>query len=384
MSGTSLVGIDAAMIEIEIDRNSERVQWSLRLFNAVSYTGAQRATLHHAMTRGTAADLCTVHAQLGEWLAAAAIAVADAGRIDLRDVGIIGSHGQTVWHTPPADGVRGATLQLGCPATIAERTGVPVVSDFRARDMAAGGQGAPLVPWADRLLFSHPLHSRVLVNIGGMANLTWVPPHTDDARDVIAFDTGPGNVLVDAAVEIATGGISLYDDGGSLAAAGAVDDQLLDALLQHPYFSAAPPRSTGRELFGPAFVEDIVQRMGGDRAAAAHQLIPTLSEFTARSIAAAIGEHVQREIGEVIVTGGGARNDYIMRRLSALLSPLPVRRGKDVGIDGDAKEAIVFAALAWAHVMGIPGNEPAATGAAGARVLGSLTPGAYGRQLNYQ
>jgi anhydro-N-acetylmuramic acid kinase len=166
--------------------------------------------------------------------------------IDRRDITVIGSHGRTVWHEPPKDGQRGATLQIGCPATIAERTQIPVVSDFRSRDVAAGGHGAPLVPWADRYLFASPDHTRVLVNIGGMANLTRVPRLGTDER-MLAFDTGPGNAPIDAIVAEATRGMEGFDRNGDRAAAGSPDAELVDELLHHPFFSMEPPRSTGRE-----------------------------------------------------------------------------------------------------------------------------------------
>ena len=373
MSGTSLDGIDAALIEI--DGDARDVTWTLAGFTEVRYTAAQRDAIHDAIAEGSAESLCRINAEIGEWLANAAARVAIDADIPMDSVRAIGSHGQTVWHIPPVGGTRGATLQLGCAATIAERTGVHVVSDFRSRDVAANGQGAPLVPWADQLLFAHADHPRVLINIGGMANMTWVPARgaTDD---VLAFDTGPGNVLIDAAVEAATGGARLYDDGGAIARDGTIDESLLATLLAHPFYSAPPPRSTGREVFGRAVVEDILKTHAGSRADAARGLVPTMTELTARTIASAFHSFVYaRGVGEVIVTGGGARNTLLMERLSDLLAPAPVRPGAEAGIDADAKEAIVFAALAWAHVEGIPGNVPTATGAAGPRVLGSFTPG---------
>ena len=175
------------------------------------------------------------------------------------EVELIGSHGQTVWHIPPSSGRRGATLQLGDPATIAERTGIAVVSDFRTRDMAAGGEGAPLVPWTDRVLFSARGARRILQNIGGIANLTWLPPKGETA-ELVAFDTGPGNVLIDAAVELATAGRETFDRDGQRAARGRIDASLLAELLAHPFFAAAPPKSTGREVFGRAMVEALAPR----------------------------------------------------------------------------------------------------------------------------
>ncbi|HEV2130407.1 MAG TPA: anhydro-N-acetylmuramic acid kinase, partial [Longimicrobiaceae bacterium] len=269
-----------------------------------------------------------------------------------------------------------STLQLGDPATLAERTGCAVVSDFRARDMAAGGHGAPLVPWVDQLLFSHPESTRALQNIGGIANVTWVP-RRGSGGGTFAFDTGPGNALMDAAVEIVTGGSLTFDRGGRLAAQGEVMPELLEELLAHPYFALQPPKSTGREIFGRPFVERLnnAMQLEGDKDWL--DLIATLTELTARTIADAYQRWViPRGVDEVFLTGGGVRNPTLVERIRALLDPLPVRDGGELGIDPEAKEAVAFAVLAWAHLHGIPANVPAATGAAGPRVLGSFTPGA--------
>jgi anhydro-N-acetylmuramic acid kinase len=375
MSGTSLDGIDAALVEVE---GADESDVSARLVRALTlpYDEARREAIHAAIVAGTAEALCGLHAELGEWLAEAAIRVCDEAGVGLDSVDAIGSHGQTVWHRPPSPEHRGATFQLGDPATIAERTGRPVVADFRSRDVAAGGHGAPLVPWVDRLLFADPAGPRALQNIGGIGNVTRVPAK-GAAEPVFAFDTGPGNALIDAAVELATGGRHTYDRDGALAARGEVDPALLAELLRHPYFAAEPPKSTGREEFGRPFVARLVEavRPEGDRDWL--ELVATLTELTVRTIADAYARWVTpRGVREVVVTGGGARNPTLMGRLRALLDPLPVVDGAALGIDPDAKEAVAFALLAWAHLRGIPANVPEATGALGPRVLGSLTPGA--------
>jgi anhydro-N-acetylmuramic acid kinase len=372
MSGTSLDGVDAALVRFE--GGPRDVAWSLVAFRSLTYTAAQREEIHHAILRGGAAALCRLHARLGEWFAAAALDLCAAAAVSPRDVALIGSHGQTVSHEPRSGEQRGATLQLGCAATIAERTRIAVVHDFRMRDVAAGGQGAPLVPWADRVLFAATDRARVLVNIGGMANLTRVGPRGSD-DPVLAFDTGPGNVLIDAAVELATGGAATFDRDGARAVAGTVRSDLLDALVEHPFFAQPPPKSTGREQFGRPFVQNLVQRLAPATDQEWADLIATLTALTARSIADAIRRWVlPRGADEVIVTGGGASNPTLMRWLADAIAPLPVQPGSAVGIDPDAKEAIAFAALAWAHVMKLPGNVPEATGSSGPRVLGSFTP----------
>jgi anhydro-N-acetylmuramic acid kinase len=374
MSGTSLDGIDAALVEIDGD-SVERLRWRMLGFRSVPYSAEQRAAIHDAILRGSADALCSLHADLGEWLASAVVEVCREASVPLERLDAVGSHGQTVWHRPPDDGARGATLQLGDPATIAERTGCGVVADFRARDMAAGGHGAPLVPWVDQALFRRDGGARALQNIGGIGNVTWVPTRGSD-ESAFAFDTGPGNALIDAAVELATGGRMTFDRDGRLAAQGAVNDGLVTELLAHPFFSMEPPKSTGRELFGRPFVERLVEALQPEGDRDWLDLVATLTELTARSIADAYRRWVvPRGVEEVVVTGGGALNPTLVGRIGALLDPLPVRDGTVLGIDPEAKEAVAFAVLAWAHCRGIAANVPAATGAAGPRVLGSYTPG---------
>ncbi|CAN5777111.1 anhydro-N-acetylmuramic acid kinase AnmK [soil metagenome] len=374
MSGTSLDGVDAALVEVEGD-TPETLRWELAGFRSVPFTEQQRAMIHGAILAGTADALCTLNAELGEWLAAAVLCVCEESGVELERLDAVGSHGQTVWHRPPDDNGRGSTLQLGDPATIAERTGVPVIADFRSRDMAAGGHGAPIVPWVDQVLFRLPDAARAMQNIGGIGNVTWVPPLGSE-QSAFAFDTGPGNALIDAAVELATSGRMVFDRGGQLAARGELDEALVTELLAHPFFLLEPPKSTGRETFGRPFVERVIGIIQPEGDQDWLDLIATLTELSARSVADAYRRWiVPRGIAEVVVTGGGALNPTLMGRIAALLDPLPVRDGTSVGIDPEAKEAVAFAILAWAHLCGIPANVPAATGAQGPRILGSYTPG---------
>ena len=375
MSGTSLDGVDAALVEIE-GEGVEDVGFRLVHAVTVPYDEPRREAIHGAILAGSADALCGIHADLGEWLGEAAVRVCDEAGVARERVAAVGSHGQTIWHRPPAEGRRGATLQLGDPATIAERTGCAVVSDFRTRDMAAGGQGAPLVPWVDQVLFSLPGRSRALQNIGGIGNVTWVPPR-GSAESCFAFDTGPGNALIDAAVELATGGRLTFDRDGQLAARGEVDRALLEELLRHPYFGQEPPKSTGREEFGRPFVLRLAEAVQPEGDGDWLDLIATLTELTARTIADAYRRWLlPRGVDEAVMTGGGARNPTLVARIRDLLHPLPVLGGEVLGVDPEQKEAVAFAVLAWAHLRGIPANVPAATGAAGPRVLGSYTPGA--------
>lgn len=379
MSGTSLDGVDAALVEL---RGTTRAALEWRVVHAVThpFDSEQRAAIHHGMVAGNARALCRLDAELGEWLAEAAQQVCREAHVALAEVAAIGSHGQTLWHEPPTVGRRGATLQLGDAATIAERTGCAVVSNFRVRDMAAGGHGAPLVPWVDETLFAVPERARALQNIGGIGNVTRVPPRGSE-EPLLAFDTGPGNALIDAAVERATSGRLTYDRDGALAARGEVDQRLLGELLAHPYFGLHPPKSTGRETFGSPFVTRLCEALEPEGDADWLDLVATLTELTARSIADSYERWLlPLGLDEVIVTGGGALNPTLMARLVALLDPVPVRGGAALGVEPGIKEAVAFAVLAWAHLHRLPGNVVAATGAAGPRVLGSYTPGAAGRE----
>jgi anhydro-N-acetylmuramic acid kinase len=380
MTGTSLDGIDAALVDIEGD-SVETLRWKLIRSITLEFTPERRDAIHDAIVAGSAQALCALNADLGEWLAEAVIEVCTTADLPLSALDLVGSHGQTIWHIPPANGRRGATLQIGCAATIAERTGAHVVSDFRSRDMAANGHGAPLVPWVDHALFSAEGRTRALQNLGGIGNVTLVPPR-GSGRPATAFDTGPGNALIDAAVRISTAGRLTYDRDGQLAAKGGVDEGVLADLLSHPFFEEAPPRSTGREMFGQPFVERLVEAMQPEGDQDWLDLIATLTELTARSVADSYRRWLGEEgIDEVIVTGGGAMNPTLMKRIRALLAPIPVLEPEALGIAATEKEALAFAVLAWAYTQGIPANVPTATGAAGPRVLGSWTPGRAAKEV---
>lgn len=369
MSGTSLDGIDAAIVDFDGTTEAD-LQWTMKGFVSVPLTSQQREEIHHAIASGGPAELNELNGRMGEWLAATAMRVCDECGVERSSVDVIGSHGQTIWHQPPKEGERGFTLQIGCPSTIAERTGLPVVHDFRTRDMAAGGQGAPLVPWVDRALFSAWGKKRALQNIGGMGNVTWLPARGDGA-ELLAFDTGPGNVMIDAAVELATQERETFDRDGQWALRGRVREHVLNELMRHPFYAAPPPKSTGREVFSRSMTQEIAKQ----HALPWEDLIATLTALTARTIGDAYRQWLlPRGLDEMFVTGGGARNPALMQMIRRELPALQVRTGEELGIDGDAKEAVAFAALAWAHMHRVPCNVPAATGARGVRVLGSFTP----------
>jgi len=366
MSGTSLDGISAAVVRFAKD-DAGRLDPQLLAFVGSRYTADQRDRLRAALTAGTAQDYCRLAFDLGAWLADATVAVlADAG-ISRADVEAIGSHGQTIWHEPGH-----STWQLGEAAVIAERTGIDVVSDFRVRDVAAGGQGAPLVPIADALLFAGD-EWRALQNIGGIGNVTIVPPR--GALDgVRAFDTGPGVAVIDAVTRTLIPGLE-YDVDGRRAAAGRPIQPVVEGLLEHPYFAAAPPKSTGRELFDRAYVEQLVARCRRERLDCPDEdVIATATALTAQSIADAYRRFMPEPVTEVLVSGGGAKNPALVAMIAAAVAPIPVRSFAARYFDGEAKEAVAFALLAYLHVHGEPANVPRATGARGARILGKLTP----------
>jgi anhydro-N-acetylmuramic acid kinase len=366
MSGTSLDGISAAAVRFR-PLNGPRLRPELLGFTVTEYSAEQRRRLHAAMTGGTAQELCRLAFDLGSWLADAAVAVlADAG-VSRADVRAIGSHGQTLWHEPPH-----STWQLGEAAVIAERLGRDVVSDFRVRDVAAGGQGAPLVPIADALLFSAD-HWRALQNIGGIGNVTVVPPG-GTAEGVRAFDTGPGVAVLDAVVRELKPDMR-FDADGKLARAGQPIDEVVDELLAAPYFAAPPPKSTGRELFSAAYVSRLIDRCREVQPRASDEdIVATATSLTARSIADAYRRFLPEPIEEVLFSGGGAKNPAILDLLRPLVGSVALRSFDDEFFDGEAKEAVAFALLAHLHVTRAPGNVIGATGARGPRILGKLTP----------
>jgi anhydro-N-acetylmuramic acid kinase len=354
MSGTSLDGIDVAIVDIR-GRRMETVA-----FRSVPYSRAVRqAVLNVSNATTHTAAIARLGFQLGELYARAVIETCRRARVPLKSVRLIGCHGQTVYHE---GGV--ATLQIGEAAVIAERTGIPVVSDFRPRDIAAGGQGAPLVPYMDYLLYRHPRRGRIALNLGGIANITAIPAGATPEQ-VVAFDTGPGNMVIDALVRSYTGGKQSYDRNGRIAETGRLIPPLLDSLLRDPYYRRKPPKSAGREQYGKKFVD----RLKGP----ARDLISTATVFTAATVALGIGL-LRGAYHDLVVSGGGAHNPQIMAHLAAFLPHLALATCADFGIDPDAKEAVAFALLARETWKGRPSSLPSATGARHAAVLGKITP----------
>jgi anhydro-N-acetylmuramic acid kinase len=358
MSGTSLDGMDAALVRLTGPTRAELVDFVTR-----PYSDAERTALRQALAGGDAPSLARLHVRLGEWAAEAVETLLVQARVPASELELIAFHGQTIWHEPPV-----VTWQLGEPAVLAERFGVRVVSNFRARDLAAGGQGAPLVPMADVLLFAAADAPRVLLNLGGMANITYVPRQAQE-EGVLAFDTGPGVAVIDgvaARVDRRRG----YDRDGLLAAQGRPDEAVLAELLADPYFGQSPPKSTGRERFGEAYAAALHARVPGSDG------VSTAVELTARSVAAAIGRWTPRGV-DVVASGGGCHHPGLMAALERHLAPAGdhrLLRFSELFFPGDAKEAVAFALLGYLTLHGQPGNVPAATGADGPRVLGTVTP----------
>ncbi|MFO0576951.1 MAG: anhydro-N-acetylmuramic acid kinase [Polyangia bacterium] len=369
MSGTSADGLDCALVTIEGHGLGARVL-SVQA-RTYPYSAAEREYLHGLFRPDLPSRaVCEANFRLGELFASGALRLlAELGVSSGPDpVDLIGSHGQTVWHQPPSasqDGSVPSTLQLGEPAVIAARTGVVTVGDFRVADVALGGEGAPLVPYADYVLFREPGRRRALQNIGGIANVTVL---ADRAEDVIAFDNGPGNMLIDALAKVASGGTLELDLDGQLSARGQVLPDVLAHLLDDDYLRRPPPKSTGRERYGRPFAHALLGRFADRRPL---DLLATAVALTARAIADSL-----RPLGidELMVSGGGAHNRTLMASLQRLLDPIPVRRleSADGHVDIDNKEAVAFALLAVQAVHGEPTNLPSVTGAALPAVLGKI------------
>jgi anhydro-N-acetylmuramic acid kinase len=361
-SGTSVDGIDVAAAELWLDGKLVRLRPLGHL--EVGYSDDMRAAILDALPPATTTLEAVTRIDTGIGQEFASAAVRGIGELAGGHADLVVSHGQTMFHWI-ADGHPRGTLQLGQPAWIAEATGVPVLSDVRARDIAAGGHGAPLASVFDILLLGERAaggSARAALNIGGIANVTVLR----DGEPPLAFDTGPGNALIDAAVRRATGGTSHFDEGGARARRGTVDQALLAQLLAEPYYAAPPPKSTGKELFHPGYLP-APDRLGAD------DLVATLTELTARTIADACARY---RITEVIASGGGVRNPALMAALRRNLAPAGLTTIDALGVPAEAKEAYLFALLGFLSWYGVAATVPSCTGARHASIAGRLCPGA--------
>jgi len=385
------------------------VQILVRAFETFAYGSALRREILSLCWPETARldAICHYNHVLGEVFGEAIVKLCERSGIPLGSIDLIGSHGQTIYHYPKggrhAGRALGSTLQIGEPSRIAQRTGITTVADFRPRDMAAGGEGAPLVPYADSVLYRDERLCRTVQNIGGIANLTFLPVGSDaarrfraeggppskrgqDARDtkicsdehttneVLAFDTGPGNMVIDGMMRLVTKEQRQYDRGGMLAGRGDVHEGLLKEMLRHPFFRRRPPKSTGREEFGQQYCEWLYGRARRE-GLLPEDMVATATAFTAASIALAYQRFLPRLPDEMILCGGGAHNATLVRMLRQRLAGVGIRATDEFGISVDAKEAVSFALLAYATIRGIANNIPTATGASEPVVLGKIVPG---------
>jgi anhydro-N-acetylmuramic acid kinase len=376
MSGTSAEGIDAVLAEIAGSGRQLRARVLAQVHRP--FSPAMRQRVLHLCLHGTVAEICELNFVLGEHFARAALAVIRQAKRQPGDISAIASHGQTIHHLPNAR--TPSTLQIGEPAVIAERTGITTVADFRVRDVAAGGQGAPLVPYSDWALFTDQTRPRIVQNIGGIGNLTFLPPQAE-LDEVIAFDSGPGNMVMDALVTALSRGRQTFDRDGRWAARGRVSEKLLAEMMRHPFLRRRPPKTTGREEFGEMFVQRTLASSRRLRLSP-EDMVATVTAFTAATIADACERFVfpkltarDRASLQIILGGGGAKNPTLRRMLAARIGVTELLTHEDFGIANAAKEALAFAILAHETLLGKPGNVPSATGARRAAVLGMIVPG---------
>jgi anhydro-N-acetylmuramic acid kinase len=384
MSGTSADGIDVALVRVSGAPPNLKAQLENH-YHAAFPDYVRDTILRLANGEPTStAEISELNFQVGEEFARAAIKSCQKWRVSLDKISLIGSHGQTVFHMGSAARFQGkvrapSTLQIGEASIIAERTGIPTISDFRTADMAAGGQGAPLIPFVDYMLYRDELRGRVALNIGGIANVTVIPAGAR-LEDVFAFDTGPGNMIADALVERFSRGRAAFDRDSHMALSGRTIPELLVRLMRDPYLRKKPPKTCGREQFGAAFARTVIA-WGNQHHAGAADLIRTATVFTSLAIADAFRRFIvpRAKVHELIVAGGGASNPLMMAQLAASLPGIDVVRASRFGVPVEAKEAYGFALLAYETYHGRPSNVPSATGAKHAAVLGKLSPGRKGQ-----
>jgi len=374
MSGTSADGVDAALVRIT--GHSEAVKVKPLAFSSLPYPRGLQPRIVSAAVEGSVAEICHLNAVLGEWFSRAALRVIAQAGFHQSQVHLIGSHGQTIHHLPTP--VRGyglgpirSTLQIAEPAIIAERTGITTVANFRPRDMAVGGEGAPLTPYAHYMLLSHPRRSRLIVNLGGIGNVTYLPAG-QGLESVKAFDTGPGNMVLDGLMRQVSGGRFSMDRHGRLAGTGTVKVNLLNTMLAHPFLKKRPPKSTGREEFGGTFLARILTAARGR--IRPEDLLATASRYTAVTVGLA-RRWLPGPVEEVIVAGGGVHNRTVLADLATVFDPIPITKLDDLGWDSHAFEAIAFALFAYQTIHSQCTNVPSVTGASYPVVLGHITPG---------
>ncbi len=365
ISGTSADGVDAAIVEIKGGGNRLRItERAFRTYNFPSELQDEIIKVSHERVKS--GDISSLNFRLGRFFAESALKLVKESRIPLRRIKLIGSHGQTISHLPGR-----ASLQIAEPSVIASLTGKITIADFRPADIAAGGEGAPLSCLLHFELFKEPGKSTLVINIGGISNFTLVPSSCNK-EDVLAFDTGPGNMIIDSIVHLVSNGKKRFDRNGEIASKGKINKNLLKELLKHPFILKEPPKSTGREEFG----KPILKRLAGlinKKREKVEDLIATVSAFTAESIFLNYEKFIKpHHVSRVVITGGGVKNNFIMRLLKQKFSPIPLFTFEDFGLNSDSTEAVAFALLAYETYHGRPGNIPSATGAKKAVVLGKI------------
>lgn len=375
MSGTSADGIDAALVKISGAGATTRVEMKDFLF--VPMTDEVRETILRVAggKSTTAAEICRLKTLLGLLYAEACEALCAKAGVKKEEIDLVGNHGQTVWHIPVSESYLGrefaSTLQIGEDAVIAERLGCPVVGDFRVRDVAAGGQGAPLVPYAEFLLYRDENVHTALQNLGGIGNVTVIPA-AGRLEDVVAFDTGPGNMVIDQLVARATGGRMRFDEGGAIAAGARVSPDLLAWMLLDPYLNRKPPKTTGREMYGPEYVDRLMAKAEA-LGVSIKDAIATATRFTAETIAVGLQRFAPVVPARLIVGGGGCMNRTLMDHLRQVMVGCRVMTNEEMGFSGDAKEAVAFAILANEAIFAACNNVPAVTGAQHPVVMGKIS-----------
>lgn len=375
MSGTSADGIDAVLTRISGCGTDTRVEQLAFLFTPFDKAVRERILYIAGGGRVDAGEVCRLKTLLGMLYAEACQTLCSQAGVSPRDIDLVGNHGQTIWHIPQKEQYLGreltGTLQIGEDAVIAQCLGCPVVGDFRVRDMAAGGQGAPLVPYTEFLLYRDRENAVALQNIGGIGNLTVLPANCTLA-EVTAFDTGPGNMVMDALTQKLTKGAMTFDRGGALAAQGKVSQALLNWMMEDEYLDRRPPKTTGREVYGPAYVAALLKQ-GESLALSLLDILATATRFTAETIAYGLIRFGGAMPRRLIVGGGGAWNATLMAHLRELLPKCQVLTNEDLGYSSDAKEAVAFAVLANEAVFGVCNNAPSATGARQPVVMGKIS-----------
>ncbi len=368
MSGTSADGVDAALVEIK--KRESRISVKLVAFTSAAFSQKLQTHILKVCESGTGGEVCDLNVLLGEKFSKAALKLIDLSGLSPNNIHLIGSHGQTLYHHPHPP--TPSTLQIGEPSVIAERTGITTIADFRPRDMAAGGEGAPLTPYTHQVLFQHKTKSRLIVNLGGICNVTYVPAKTTQQK-IEAFDVGPANMMINSAIRFITNGKKSQDTNGFIATKGSVYEPLLKKLLEHQFLKRRPPKSTGRHEFGDSYVERLLhnaRRYGLKN----EDFIATLTAFSAKA-AAKNQTFLPGPIQELILVGGGTKNKALVKEFFNAFAPTPVRTSEAYGWDSRAVEATAFAVMAYCTIHGIPNNLPSITGAETSVVMGKIIPG---------